>query len=68
MINDGAVAAALSCVVVAIFTTLAMVELTRKLAAFHAQKAVDAICRVAPDSEARDALISICYVVLSRSK
>jgi len=43
-------------------------ELTRRLAAFHAQKAVDAICRVAPDSEARDALISICYVVLSRSK
>ena len=43
-------------------------ELTRQLAYFHAQKAVDAICRVAPDSEARDALISICYVVLSRSK
>merc|ERR1719482_2610649 len=28
-------------------------ELSRKLAHFHAQRAVDAICRVAPDSEAR---------------
>ena len=43
-------------------------ELSRKLAHFHAQRAVDAICRVAPDSEARDALISVCYIVLSRNK
>ena len=43
-------------------------DLARKLAGFHAQRAVDAICRVAPDSEARDALISICYIVLSRNK
>ena len=32
-------------------------DLARKLAGFHAQRAVDAICRVAPDSEARG---SIC--------
>ena len=43
-------------------------DLARKLAQFHAQRAVDAICRAAPDSEARDALISICYLVLSRDK
>ena len=43
-------------------------DLALKLAGFHAQRAVDAICRVAPDSEARDALISICYIVLSRNK
>ena len=43
-------------------------ELSRKLAHFHAQRAVDAICRVAPDSEARDALISVCYIALSRNK
>jgi geranylgeranyl pyrophosphate synthase len=43
-------------------------DMTRKLARFHAQKAVDILCRIAPHSEARDALISICYIVLSRSK
>mmetsp|Transcript_25681 Transcript_25681/g.77124 ORF Transcript_25681/g.77124 Transcript_25681/m.77124 type:complete len:489 (-) Transcript_25681:67-1533(-) len=42
--------------------------LAMKLAGFHAQRAVDAVCRAAPHSDARDALISICYLVLSRDK
>lgn len=42
-------------------------DLATKLAQFHAQKAVDAICKVAPPTPARDALVSLCYIVLSRS-
>ena len=34
-------------------------DLARKLAGFHAQRAVDAICRVAPDSEARRAHLDL---------
>lgn len=61
--GDGDVAAALAAV-----KASRGIELARKLAQFHAQRAVDAICRVAPDGEARDALISVAYVVLSREK
>lgn len=39
---------------------------TKELASFHAQAAVDAVCSF-PASEARDGLIRLCHVVLSRS-
>eukprot|EP00316_Scyphosphaera_apsteinii_P015546 CAMPEP_0119329678 /NCGR_PEP_ID=MMETSP1333-20130426/76454_1 /TAXON_ID=418940 /ORGANISM="Scyphosphaera apsteinii, Strain RCC1455" /LENGTH=395 /DNA_ID=CAMNT_0007338855 /DNA_START=107 /DNA_END=1294 /DNA_ORIENTATION=+ len=39
---------------------------TKELATFHAQAAVDACCSL-PASEARDGLIRLCHVVLSRS-
>merc|ERR1719221_236612 len=39
---------------------------TKGLASFHAQAAVDAVCSF-PASEARDGLIRLCHVVLSRS-
>ena len=39
---------------------------TKDLATFHAQAAVDACCSL-PQSEARDGLIQLCHVVLSRS-
>ncbi|KAJ1449917.1 isoprenoid synthase domain-containing protein [Pelagophyceae sp. CCMP2097] len=42
-------------------------DLARKLARWHAQCAVDAISAL-PESEARDALVSVCYVVLTRAK
>merc|ERR1719491_2232821 len=38
-----------------------------KLAGFHAQKAVDALLRL-PQSEARDALLRLTYVVITRKK
>lgn len=39
---------------------------TKELATFHAQAAVDACCSF-PPSQARDGLIQLCHVVLSRS-
>lgn len=39
---------------------------TKQLAMFHSQAAVDACCSM-PESECRDALIRLCYIVLSRS-
>lgn len=39
---------------------------TKDLATFHAQAAVDAMCSF-PESEARQGLIRLCHVVLSRS-
>jgi len=39
---------------------------TKQLAEFHAQAAVDACCSL-PDSPARQGLIRLCHVVLSRS-
>jgi len=39
---------------------------TKELAMFHAQAAVDACCSL-PKGEARDGLIRLCHVVLSRS-
>lgn len=39
---------------------------TKELATFHAQAAVDACCSL-PASEARDGLIRLCHIVLSRS-
>jgi len=39
---------------------------TKQLAMFHAQAAVDACCSM-PESEARDGLIRLCHIVLSRS-
>lgn len=44
------------------------IQLAAKLAHFHAQRAVDAICKAAPPSPARDALVSLCYLVLTRKK
>eukprot|EP00633_Aureoumbra_lagunensis_P001425 CAMPEP_0197297696 /NCGR_PEP_ID=MMETSP0890-20130614/41759_1 /TAXON_ID=44058 ORGANISM="Aureoumbra lagunensis, Strain CCMP1510" /NCGR_SAMPLE_ID=MMETSP0890 /ASSEMBLY_ACC=CAM_ASM_000533 /LENGTH=508 /DNA_ID=CAMNT_0042774995 /DNA_START=172 /DNA_END=1698 /DNA_ORIENTATION=+ len=43
-------------------------SLAMKLAQFHAQAAVDALCKVTPPSPERDALISIAYLVLTRKK
>ncbi|CAM9897211.1 unnamed protein product [Ascophyllum nodosum] len=40
---------------------------SRELARWHAQRAVDAVLRL-PPSEARDALVNICHVVLTRNK
>ena len=39
---------------------------TKELATFHAQAAVDA-ASVFPEGEARDGLIALCHIVLSRS-
>lgn len=39
----------------------------KKLAEFHAQKAVDALLRL-PQSDARDALLRLTYVVITRKK
>ena len=39
---------------------------TKKLATFHAQAAVDACCSL-PPGDARDGMIRLCHVVLSRS-
>ena len=41
-------------------------ERTKELATFHAQAAVDACCLL-PESSARQGLIQLCHVVLSRS-
>eukprot|EP00960_Hanusia_phi_P076532 768574-Hanusia_phi.AAC.2 len=41
------------------------IERAKSLALFHAQRAVDAICRL-PESEERNALISLAHMVLSR--
>ena len=43
-------------------------NLARRLALFHAQKAVDALASNVPPSSDRDALISLAYLVLSRAK
>lgn len=40
---------------------------TRELAVSHAQQAVDALAPL-PDSEAKQALTHLCYIVLSRDK
>jgi geranylgeranyl pyrophosphate synthase len=40
---------------------------SRELARWHAQRAVDAASRL-PPSEARDALVNVCHVVLTRNK
>jgi geranylgeranyl pyrophosphate synthase len=40
---------------------------TKALALSHAQKAVAAL-DVLPDCESKDALIHLCYIVLSRDK
>ena len=39
---------------------------TKELATFHAQAAVDACCAL-PEGEARDGLVRLCHLVLSRS-
>jgi len=40
---------------------------TRALATKHAQSAVEALS-IFPESESKDALIHLCYIVLSRNK
>lgn len=42
-------------------------EQTRQLAISHAQQAVDALAPL-PESEAKQALIHLCYIVLARDK
>jgi len=39
----------------------------KRLAEFHAQRAVQALLRL-PQSEARDALLRLTYVVITRKK
>jgi len=41
------------------------IDRARALALFHAQRAVNAICRI-PESEERNALITLAHLVLSR--
>jgi len=41
------------------------VQSAKELARFHAQRAVDAVSRL-PQTEARDALIQLCHIVLTR--
>lgn len=41
------------------------IDRARALALFHAQRAVDAICRI-PESEQRNALVTLAHLVLSR--
>mmetsp|Transcript_10036 Transcript_10036/g.16240 ORF Transcript_10036/g.16240 Transcript_10036/m.16240 type:complete len:405 (+) Transcript_10036:235-1449(+) len=43
------------------------VQRSRELARYHAQEAVNAICKL-PPSESRDALIQVCHIVLTRNK
>lgn len=40
---------------------------SRELARWHAQRAVDAVLRL-PPSEARDGLVNVCHIVLTRNK
>lgn len=43
------------------------VQRSRELARWHAQRAVDAAARL-PPSEARQALVNVCHIVLTRNK
>lgn len=51
----------------ALYKSKTAMDKAKKLAEFHAQKAVDALLRL-PQSEARDALLRLTYVVITRKK
>jgi len=51
----------------ALYKSKTAMDKARKLAEFHAQKAVDSLLRL-PQSEARDALLRLTYVVITRKK
>jgi len=51
----------------ALYKSETAMDKARKLAVFHAQRAVDALLRL-PQSEARDALLRLTYVVITRKK
>ena len=51
----------------ALYKSKVAMDKARGLALFHAQKAVDALLRL-PQSEARDALLRLTYVVITRKK
>jgi len=51
----------------ALYKSKTAMDKARNLAQFHAQKAVDALLRL-PQSEARDALLRLTYVVITRKK
>merc|ERR1719287_249280 len=51
----------------ALFKSKTAMDKAKRLAEFHAQRAVDALLRL-PQSEARDALFRLTYVVITRKK
>lgn len=51
----------------ALFKSETAMDKAKRLAEFHAQKAVDALLRL-PQSEARDALFRLTYIVITRKK
>jgi geranylgeranyl pyrophosphate synthase len=51
----------------ALYKSKTAMDKAKRLAEFHAQKAVDALLRL-PQSEARDALLRLTYVVITRKK
>merc|ERR1739842_79554 len=51
----------------ALYKSKTAMDKARNLAQFHAQKAVDALLRL-PPSDARDALLRLTYVVITRKK
>jgi geranylgeranyl pyrophosphate synthase len=51
----------------ALYKSKTAMDKAKQLAQFHAQKAVDALLRL-PASEARDALLRLTYVVITRKK
>ena len=51
----------------ALYKSKTAMDKAKRLAQFHAQKAVDALLRL-PQSEARDALLRLTYVVITRKK
>ena len=51
----------------ALYKSKTAMDKAKRLAQYHAQKAVDALLRL-PQSEARDALLRLTYVVITRKK
>lgn len=51
----------------ALYKSKTAMDKAKRLAEFHAQKAVDALLRL-PQSEARDAMLRLTYVVITRKK
>jgi geranylgeranyl pyrophosphate synthase len=51
----------------ALYKSKTAMDKAKQLAQFHAQRAVDALLRL-PQSEARDALLRLTYVVITRKK
>jgi geranylgeranyl pyrophosphate synthase len=51
----------------ALYKSKTAMDKARRLAMFHAQKAVDSLLRL-PQSESRDALLRLTYVVITRKK